>query len=166
MLHFTGEKNITFSMLLMTVSLMCSALLLLSKNHITKKNGVMRLVNNTVLVNSAWTHVSVNNGWMCRTKKYCLIFFSSISLCARQIKLCSLRQLLCHHSVEYGSYFPELKTLLAEKGISVQGQDLYLLENFVWPTREKTIKKGAKTAGLFLLNIACQLTIPRIWSYL
>ena len=101
MLHFTGEKNITFSMLLMTVSLMCSVLLLLSKNHITKKNGVMRLVNNTVLVNSAWTHVSINN----------------------------------------------------EKGISVQGQDLYLLENFVWPTREKAIKKGTKTAGLFLLNI-------------
>ena len=43
-----------------------------------------------------------------------------------------------------------LKALHAEKGISVQGQDPYLLRTSVDQLGEQTINKDAKTAGLFI----------------
>ena len=46
--------------------------------------------------------------------------------------------------------YPGLKTLIAEKGISIQGQDRYPLRTFVDQRGEQTINKDAKTAGLFI----------------
>ena len=61
-----------------------------------------------------------------------------------------------------------LNTQLAEKGISVQGQDCYALKTPVDQRGEQTINKDAKTTALFIfqykLNLSYQLIIPRICS--
>ena len=46
--------------------------------------------------------------------------------------------------------YPGLKTLLDEKGISVQAQDRYPVKTSVDKWGEQTINKDAKTASLFI----------------
>ena len=69
-----------------------------------------------------------------------------------------------------GVTYPELKALLAEKGISVQDQDRYSLRTLADQRGQRTINKDAKTADLFisqyLLNLTPQLIISRKRSYL
>ena len=59
-----------------------------------------------------------------------------------------------------------LNTQLAEKGISVKGQDCYALKTPVDQQGEQTVNKDAKTTVSFIfqyeLNLSCQLIISRI----
>ena len=150
---FIWERNITFwkklkspmwkviAMLLMTVSLVCSVLLLLSTNHITKKHEAVNSVKAHHSTGKFILTSYIYKQWLILpykkmiSKNCYLPGFLSLHRYVGQTKLCSIWKFLCHQVVEYGTYLFRVKDAARLEGSFFSRSRSLSLENFGWPMR-------------------------------